>query len=270
MNIGLVVTLQVGVLFILLGILMPLLRQNKFIGSRTPWRKTHRLGGLLCPLAGLLIIVLGLVTKLPALAIVLPVTLLTLAVLILYSYMCCDTATAGVAAPTYFEEEQRVTRDLIVTISLLGILPTLPFIGVMFIFILRQPSLLLLLVGLFVVVLTVLPTLLVYKMKLTIRVDSEYLHIRFSPFISKHIPLNDISEWKVRTYNAWSEYMGHGIRVGSRGRGMSYTVKGNRGVQLLVTGGKLIRGPQRLLLGSQRAEELAQAITAAKKSSDRW
>ena len=101
--IGLAVTLQVGVLFILLGILMPLLRtQNKSllpaVGIRTPWtltsqlswRKTHRLGGVLCPLAGLLIIVLGLVTKLPAalvaLAIVLPVTLLTSAVVIIYSY----------------------------------------------------------------------------------------------------------------------------------------------------------------------------------------
>lgn len=179
-----------------------------------------------------------------------------------------DTATAGVAAPTYFEEEQRFTREQTVTTFLLATLLPLPFIGVMFIFILRQPSLLLLLVGLFVVVLTVLPTLLVYKMKLTIRVDSEYLHIRFPPFISKHIPLNDISEWKVRTYNARSEYMGYGIKVGSRG--MSYTVKGDRGVQLRFTGGKLVRGPQRLLLGSQRAEELAQAITAAKKSSDRW
>ena len=94
--IGLAVTLHVGVLFILLSILMPLLRtQNKFIGIRTPWTltsqlswsKTHRLGGVLFALAGLLILALGLVTKLPAalvaLAIVLPVTLLTSAVVII-------------------------------------------------------------------------------------------------------------------------------------------------------------------------------------------
>ena len=48
-------------------------------------------------------------------------------------------------------------------------------------------------------------------------------------------------------------------------RGKAYNVSGNEGVQLELTNGK------RILIGSQRADELADAIKRAKQvSPERW
>ena len=58
----------------------------------------------------------------------------------------------------------------------------------------------------------------------------------------------------MRIYRSFREYGGHGIRYGSKGK--AYTVSGDRGVQIELLNGK------QLLIGSQRAEELVQAIQA--------
>ena len=58
-----------GLLFILLGFLMPRMRSNWFMGIRTPWtlssdtvwRKTHRVGGYAFVLAGCLLVAMGVV-----------------------------------------------------------------------------------------------------------------------------------------------------------------------------------------------------------------
>jgi TATA-box binding protein (TBP) (component of TFIID and TFIIIB) len=50
------------------------------------------------------------------------------------------------------------------------------------------------------------------------------------------------------------EYGGWGIKYGRKGK--AYNVSGNRGVQLVFKDGK------QLLIGSQRAEELAEAISS--------
>lgn len=99
--------------------------------------------------------------------------------------------------------------------------------------------------------------LLVRKMKLLTEVHSDHLHIRFFPFLTRNIPLSEIVRWEARTYHPIREYGGWGIRYGFKGK--AYNVSGNRGVQLELSGGK------KLLIGSQRAEELALAIETAKK-----
>ncbi len=102
-------------------------------------------------------------------------------------------------------------------------------------------------------------TLLLYKMKLTTQLDSTGLHIVFSPLRRRDIPLSDIAEWQARTYNPIRDYGGWGIRLGKGG--WAYNVSGNRGVELDLTNGK------KLLIGSQRSEELSAAISKAKKDS---
>jgi hypothetical protein len=99
---------------------------------------------------------------------------------------------------------------------------------------------------------------LFYRMKLSVRVDRECLHVRFWPWVKKDIRLEEIAQWDARSYRPILEYGGWGVRCSWKG--MAYNVSGNRGVQLVFTNGK------RLLIGSQRPEELAMAISGAKQS----
>jgi hypothetical protein len=95
-----------------------------------------------------------------------------------------------------------------------------------------------------------------YVMKMETEVSEGALHIRFFPLIKKTISLGDIRRSEVRTYRPIREYGGWGIRSGLGNLGGAYNVSGNRGVQLEFLDG------QKLLLGSQRAEELNGAIHA--------
>ncbi len=98
--------------------------------------------------------------------------------------------------------------------------------------------------------------ILMYCMKLSVRLDAEGLLIRFFPLLKRTIPLDQITRWHARTYRPILEYGGWGIRCGWKG--MAYNVSGNQGVQLELANGK------RVLIGSQRAEELARAIGESK------
>jgi hypothetical protein len=94
--------------------------------------------------------------------------------------------------------------------------------------------------------------LLFYKLKLVTIVDPEGIHIRFFPLSNRIIPFDNIESCKARTYKPIREYGGWGIRFSRKGR--AYNVSGDRGVQL-----ELIKGVP-LLIGSQKAEQLADAI----------
>lgn len=98
---------------------------------------------------------------------------------------------------------------------------------------------------------------LMYTLKLSVRLDNDHLHIRFWPLVKRDIPLEEMVQWEARTYRPIMEYGGWGIRCSWKG--MAYNVSGNRGVQLRLATGK------RILIGSQRAEELAEAIGQAKQ-----
>ena len=63
-----------------------------------------------------------------------------------------------------------------------------------------------------------------------------------------------MKQYEVRTYRPIREYGGYGIRYSSKGK--AYNVSGDRGVQI-----ELLNG-ERLLIGSQRADELWRAIQA--------
>jgi hypothetical protein len=95
---------------------------------------------------------------------------------------------------------------------------------------------------------------LLWTARLTVVVDDHGLSVRYVPFhwSMKKIPLHDVTSVEAVTYSPILEYGGWGMRCGRKGK--AYNVSGNRGVLLTFTNGK------RLLVGSQRADELATAI----------
>lgn len=97
-------------------------------------------------------------------------------------------------------------------------------------------------------------TALLAACKLITEVRSDGLYIRFVPphLSFRRIPLEDLESFAALTYRPMREYGGWGIK-GGRG-GKAYNVSGDRGVRLNYATGR------HMLIGSQRAEELAQAI----------
>lgn len=100
-----VLGLGLGALLMLLGSHLTRVRQNWFLGIRTPWtlssekswRETHRLGGRLLAAGGALLILVALITgNLPAWAVVIGVVVPTVVSLV-YSYIVWrnDPATGG-------------------------------------------------------------------------------------------------------------------------------------------------------------------------------
>jgi hypothetical protein len=89
-------------------------------------------------------------------------------------------------------------------------------------------------------------------MRLITEVRSDGVYIHFVPLLRDTILFSNIADCEARTYRPIREYGGWGVRFGWKRK--AYNVSGNRGVQLTLKSGK------RLLIGSQRSEELAQAI----------
>jgi len=88
-------------------------------------------------------------------------------------------------------------------------------------------------------------------------VDDEALVVIFGyafPMYRQRIPLGEIRSAEAVTYNPLREYGGWGIRGFGDNRALN--ARGNRGVRLTLTDGR------RLLVGSQRPDELATALRA--------
>jgi hypothetical protein len=94
--------------------------------------------------------------------------------------------------------------------------------------------------------------------KLVVEVREEYLYLRYTPFLTRQIPLDTIQRWEARTYSPIWEFGGWGIRGGFGKR--AYSVSGNQGVELELFDG------QRVMIGSQRAPALAEAIQLKKQA----
>lgn len=94
--------------------------------------------------------------------------------------------------------------------------------------------------------------LLVLMTMLRLRTTVTGGELRISLIVRRTIALADIASAQVRTYSPIMEYGGWGIRWGRGGR--AYNARGNRGVQLVLRSG------ERVLVGSQRPEELLEAL----------
>ena len=101
-----------------------------------------------------------------------------------------------------------------------------------------------------------LPALFAWA-QLRVTVTDESVLIRYVPFTRRAIPLAVILGANAREYDAIREYGGWGIKGWSRDK-RAYNVSGSQGVELFLRDGRSV------MLGSQRAEELAGAIMAAR------
>ncbi len=120
---------------------------------------------------------------------------------------------------------------------------------------------------------------LTFMMKLVTKLDSSHLHLRIHPqkwsllprrMTHKNIALSEILRWEVSTYNSLrsTEYWGWhfwGLSVAKGGRYLyvmrpSNPIRG-RGVQLQLASG------EKVFVGSERPEELENAITTARSAS---
>lgn len=90
-----VLPVGIGVLFIVIGNLLPRARPNWFVGIRTPWtlssdrvwEKTHRLGGRLFVAGGVIITVAAFASAKWAQVVLVTVTTLCAATVLIYSYL---------------------------------------------------------------------------------------------------------------------------------------------------------------------------------------
>lgn len=97
----------------------------------------------------------------------------------------------------------------------------------------------------------------ILRLIIEVRRDGVYLQLGPIQRSFRHIPFNDIDEARVTTYSS-STYGGWhwGLRRAPSGNTV-YRLRGNRGVELVLTDGK------RIFIGSEQPAELETAITQA-------
>jgi hypothetical protein len=99
-----------------------------------------------------------------------------------------------------------------------------------------------------------------YLVKLVTEVDDDEIRAQFVyMWRAKRIPFSQIRKAEAVTYRPIRDYGGWGIRMGPAG--WAYNVSGNRGVRIDYNDGN------KFLIGSQRPEELEQAIQARLRPS---
>jgi len=85
------------------------------------------------------------------------------------------------------------------------------------------------------------------------------LRVRVYPFRWVKILLSDIRDAEPRQYSALREYGGWGIRTSLK-NGRAYNASGNRGIQLVLSDGRLV------LIGTQEPDQLMAALLTARGS----
>jgi hypothetical protein len=89
-------------------------------------------------------------------------------------------------------------------------------------------------------------------LRLEVEVWPEGVLVRYRPFVNRRIAIEEIAQAEPRLYRPLGEFGGWGIR--GFGYRIAYNVSGKMGVELTLVDGR------RVMLGSQRAPELAAAI----------
>jgi hypothetical protein len=100
--------------------------------------------------------------------------------------------------------------------------------------------------------------LLFGRVSMVVEVFDDEVLVRYRPFARRTITLAEIERAEPRRYNAVKEYGGWGVKGWSKTK-MAYNVSGSRGVELTLADGRSV------MLGSQRADELAAAIEAQRR-----
>ena len=102
--------------------------------------------------------------------------------------------------------------------------------------------------------------LLIFSIKLSTRIDSVGVSVRFYPFHLKPRKYNwtEISKAYIRKYNPILEYGGWGIRFGLLRRNGAYNISGNMGLQLELNSGN------KILIGTQKPDEIEEILKKLK------
>lgn len=95
-----------------------------------------------------------------------------------------------------------------------------------------------------------------FAFALTTTVTPEHLVVRFRPFRARRIPLAEVASAEPVRYDPILDAGGWGVRS-SKKFGRVYNVSGERGVHVTLADGAS------LLIGSERPDDLAEAILAA-------
>lgn len=121
------------------------------------------------------------------------------------------------------------------------------------------PDLMLMILGPLFILLMAGLLWLMWVARLVTEVRDDGIYIRFYPLHRGFHGFlwEEIGSFEACTYRPILGYGGWGIRLGSGGK--AYNVSGNRGLQLALEGGR----SGRVLIGSQRPDELAAAVDAA-------
>jgi len=100
---------------------------------------------------------------------------------------------------------------------------------------------------------------LFYILSLKTRIDTEGIHYRFFPFHfrEKTISWSKVEMGEVIKYNPIGDFGGWGIKYGRKGK--AYNVSGNMGLYLTL------KNKKRILIGTQRPEEMAEVVTSILK-----
>ena len=102
-------------------------------------------------------------------------------------------------------------------------------------------------------VVTVVVAVWINRLKLITEVRSDVLWIHFVLlWPERSIAWNEIQRSEAITYRPVKDFGGWGVRWAARG--VVYNARGKRGVRMVLVSG------ERVLVGSQRAEDLARAI----------
>jgi hypothetical protein len=94
-----------------------------------------------------------------------------------------------------------------------------------------------------------LSVLFIHLIRLDIMVDERGLHVRYWPFMERHISLDQIVTVEHTNYGG----VGAGIRLGSP-HGIVYNIRGRQGVQLTLKSG------ERIFLGSRHPQRLEDML----------
>lgn len=101
-----------------------------------------------------------------------------------------------------------------------------------------------------------------FSIRLETKIDDTNIRYKFWPFIRDYrvIPVQSIHSIEVEKYRPIMEYGGWGYRFSMKGRGLCLNVSKNMGLRVQLKDGF------ELLLGTQKADELAVAIKSLKKN----
>lgn len=100
--------------------------------------------------------------------------------------------------------------------------------------------------------------LLVFS-RLETQVLDEGIALSYLPFLKRRVyHWDELQSAEIRKYNPIRDYGGWGWRRGWGKKGWVYNVSGNKGLQLVFKDGR------RILIGTQRPDELEQAVQMAR------